>query len=310
MKKYIYTLLITFFAMTGWSQSEDIFTFNLFNQLNFNPAAAGHKEVLDAGAIYRNQWWSGIDGAPKTVNVWGHIPIMQYRSGIGLNIISDNIGLDRIIKIGGQYAYRIKFGGSNVLSMGIGVQVDNARADWSEANNAVAVGDTEIGNGNESKTSFNVGPGVYFKNDKFYVGASIPRLLANSLYVEDTGNFDFSQNVIFLNGGLSIPLNEAGDIELLPNIQTRLNSGSVPFDIDLNLNVLFKDAFMIGAMYRLDDSIDGLIAYQLKNGLRLGLAMDFTTSDLSDATTGSFEIMLGYTFPCETCKEIKNLRYF
>ena len=307
MKKIIYTLLITFLSVAGWSQSEDIFTFNLFNQLNFNPAAAGHKEVLDAGAIYRNQWWSGIPGSPTTINVWGHMPFMKYRSGIGLNIISDNIGLDRILKFSGNYAYRIKFNGSNVLALGIGVQLDNARADWTEANQGVTIGDNQIGGSAESKTSFNVGPGVYFKNDKFYVGASIPRLLANSLYTEDRGNFDFAQNVLFLNGGLSIPFGD--DLELLPNIQTRLNTGEVPFDIDLNVNLMIKQMLLVGAMYRLDDSIDGLIAYQLKNGLRLGFAMDFTTSDLSDATTGSFEIMLGYTFPCETCV-IKNLRYF
>jgi hypothetical protein len=79
--------------------------------------------------------------------------------------------------------------------------------------------------------------------------------------------------------------------------------------MDLNLNVRFLDALMVGAAYRLDDSFDGLVVYQFKNGLRLGLAMDFTVSDLKKATTGSYEIMLGYTFPCEDC-QIKNLRYF
>lgn len=307
MKKLIYTLLITFMATASWSQSEDIFTFNLFNQLNFNPATAGHKEVLDAGAIYRNQWWSGIDGAPKTVNVWGHMPFANYRSGAGLNIISDNIGLDRIIKVGLNYAYRIKFSGSNVLSLGLGAQFDNARADWSQANDGVNQVDNTFANGAETTSSFNFGPGAYFKNDKFYLGVAIPRVLSNSLNKDDD-EYAFSHNTIFFNGGLSVPVGQ--NAELLPNLQARLNnSGPVDFDMDFNLNVMLYDVFMIGAMYRLDDSIDGLIAYQLKNGLRLGFAMDFTTSDLSDATTGSFEVMLGYTFPCETC-EIKNLRYF
>jgi len=77
MKKLIYTLLITFISVSAYSQSEAIYTFNLFNQLNFNPAYAGSKEVLDVGLIYRNQWWSGIDGAPKNLNLYGHMPFCQ-----------------------------------------------------------------------------------------------------------------------------------------------------------------------------------------------------------------------------------------
>lgn len=307
MKKLIYTFLISLFAVSGWSQSEDIFTFNLFNQLNFNPAAAGHKEVLDAGAIYRNQWWSGVEGAPRDVNVWGHMPFANYRSGIGLNIISDNIGLDRILKFGADYAYRIKFSGSNTLALGIGVQLDNARADWGKANDGVDPSDTRFGNDAESETSFNFGPGVYFKNDLFYLGLSIPRVLSNSLSKNDD-DYEFAHNTIFLNGGLSLPVSD--NVDLLPNLQARFNgSQPVPYDMDINLNAMLNDALLLGVMWRLDDSIDGLVAYQLKNGLRIGFAMDFTTSDLSDATTGSFEVMLGYTFPCPDC-EIVNLRYF
>ena len=72
---------------------------------------------------------------------------------------------------------------------------------------------------------------------------------------------------------------------------------------------MFNDALMVGLMYRLEDSVDGLVVYQFDSGLRLGVAVDFTVSELSKATTGSFEVMVGYTFPCEDC-EIVNLRYF
>ncbi len=305
MKKLTYTLLITFITVSAWSQSEQIFTFNLFNQLNFNPAVAGSKEVLDAGLIYRNQWWSGIEGAPRTANLYAHMPFAKNTSGIGLNMIYDKIGLDNIFSIGGNYAYRIRFNNKNTLSLGLGARFENARSDWSEANSAVNAGDPGIGNDVGSKSTFNVGPGVYFYNRRFYLGASIPRMLANSLYT-DRGQFGGDVNTYFFQGGLDLPLSQ--NVDLLPNIQVRYNPNS-PFDLDLNLNVRFYDALMIGAAYRLDDSIDGLVVYQLKNGLRLGLAMDFTLSELNNATTGSFEIMLGYTFPCEDCV-IKNLRYF
>lgn len=305
MKKLIYTLLITLISLSGWSQSEDIFTFNLFNQLNFNPAYAGSKEVLDAGAIYRNQWWSGVDGAPRDVNVWGHMPFANRRNGLGLNIISDNIGMDNIFKFGVDYAYRIQLEGRNVLALGIGAQFETARTDWGETNSFVDPGDPNIGNAADRNSVFNVGPGVYFKNQKFYVGVSVPKLLANSLY-EDRDEFSGSVNTYFLQGGLSLPISY--NVEFLPNAQIRYNPNS-PFDFDLNANVMFNKALLLGLMYRYEDSVDGLVVYQFDSGLKLGVAIDFTVSELSKATTGSFELMVGYTFPCDDC-EIVNLRYF
>ncbi len=305
MKKLLYTLLITFVTASAWAQSEAIYTFNLFNQLNFNPAYAGSKEVLDAGLIYRNQWWSGIDGSPKNINLYGHMPFAKLTSGIGLNILTDKIGLDKVLTVGADYAYRIRFNSNNVLALGIGARIENARSDWDEVNAAVAGNDPRIGDGTESKSTFNVGPGVYFNNRKFYLGASLPRMLANSLYNEKD---EFSQkvNTWFFQGGLTLPLSQ--NVELLPNVQVRYNPNS-PFDFDANLNVMFYDALMVGAMYRYEDAISGLLVYQFKNGFRLGAAIDFTTSALKDATTGSFELMAGYTFPCEDCT-IKSLRYF
>jgi type IX secretion system PorP/SprF family membrane protein len=305
MKKLTYTLLITFITVSGWSQSEDIFTFNLFNQLNFNPAYAGSKEVLDAGAIYRNQWWSGVDGAPRDINLWGHMPFAKRKNGLGLNLISDNIGMDNIFKLGVDYAYRILLPNRNVLALGLGAQFETARTDWSETNAYVSPNDPDIANSATRNSTFNVGPGVYFKNQKFYLGVSIPKLLANSLY-EDRDEFSGKVNTYFLQGGLSLPISST--VEFLPNAQIRYNPNS-PFDFDLNANVMFNDALMLGLMYRYEDSLDGLVVYQFNSGLRLGVAIDFTTSELNNATTGSFEIMVGYTFPCEDCK-IVNLRYF
>lgn len=306
MKKLIYTTIITFITVSAWAQSEAIYTFNLFNQLNFNPAYAGSKEVLDAGLIYRNQWWSGIEGSPKNINLYGHMPIAGNRSGIGINLLTDKIGLDKIFTGCLDYAYRIKFKHDNVLALGLGARFENARSDWNEINTGVNGTDPLFGNGGtEGKSTFNAGPGVYFKNKYFYLGASLPRMLANSLY-QDKDQFDSKVNTWFFQGGLSIPMGLHA--ELLPNAQVRYNPNS-PFDFDANLNVMFYDALMVGAMYRYEDSIDGLVVYQFKSGFRLGVAIDFTTSPLRDVTTGSFELMAGYTFPCADCK-IKSLRYF
>ncbi len=304
MKKLIITNLVLLFTLAAIGQSEQLLTHFMFNQLNFNPASAGSKEVLDVGAIYRNQWWSGVEGSPKNLNAYGHFPFAAYRNGIGFNIISDKIGLDNILSLGLSYAYRIKLKNNFTLALGIGARFENAKSDWSEINGGV-LPDNLLGNIETSENSFNFGPGVYLSNKKFYLGLSIPRLMKNSLYF-DKENFGADVNTYYLQTGFEHKVGP--NVKLLPNAQLRLNPNS-PFDLDINMNVLFFDSFMLGAMYRFEDSIDGLIRYYFKNGLHIGLAMDFTVSELKQATTGSYEIMIGYTFPCDDCT-IKNIRYF
>ncbi len=305
MKKLIYSILFTFLAVAGWSQSEQLFTHYMFNRMNFNPAVAGSKNVLDVGAIYRNQWWSGIDGSPKTLNAYGHMPFAGGSSGIGLNLISDKIGLDKIFSFGANYAYRIKFKNNHRLALGLGARFENAKSDWGKTNEQVDVGDNTIGTDVESKSTFNIGPGVYYNSKKFYLGVSIPRILSNSLY-KDSKEFKGNVNTYYIQGGFEVPLSR--NVSLQPNAQIHYNPHA-PFDFDANLNFEFYRAFLLGINYRYEDSVDGLIGYRFSNGLKLGVALDFTISDLSKATTGSYEIFLGYTFPCEDC-EIKNLRYF
>lgn len=303
MRKIFYSLLLTAFAVQVWGQSEQLFTHYMFNRLNFNPAYAGSKEVLDAGAIYRNQWWSGIEGAPRTLNLYAHMPFANLRNGAGINMIYDKIGIDKVISVGLNYAYRIPIGRAK-LALGLSGRIENAQTDWTQANSAVEIIDPLLAD-IQSVTTFNFGAGAYYTHPNYYLGFSVPRLLRNSFY-DDKDAFSQKVNTYYLQGGLILPVSR--NVEFYPNAQVRLNA-NVPFDFDANLNVLFFDALMLGLNWRYQDSMDGLLMYYFSNGLHIGLAMDFTTSELKSATTGSYEIMVGYTFPCEDCV-IKNLRYF
>ena len=305
MKKIIISLSMLLYTVGLWAQSESLFTHFMWNRLNYNPAYAGAKEVLDAAAIYRNQWWSGVEGHPKTLNVFAHSPFgSDLRNGVGLSLISDDIGMDKTISIGIQYAYRLRLSDKNTLAAGIGPRFETVRRDWTKANLRHPQDVYNTG-AEETLNSFNVGGGLFFTNPNFYIGLSIPRILENSLYY-DENEFEKDVNVYYLQAGVIAPLGESGKVKFYPNLQ--LSYGPhLPFEFDINANFLFVDAIWLGATYRHEDSVDGLIQYQFKNGLRAGLALDFTTSELKRATTGSWEILVGYTVPT---RHIVNLRYF
>ena len=95
-----------------------------------------------------------------------------------------------------------------------------------------------------------------------------------------------------MTGGLVANLTK--NVKFKPAVLLSYNPNA-PFEIDLNANFIFMDAFWIGASYRLGDSFDALFGYQFNPQLRAGVAVDFTLSELNDYTAGGFEIMLQYS---------------
>ena len=296
MKKIFYLCIFCFLAGNTYGQSDVIFTHFMFNKLNYNPAFTGNPEVLDIGAIYRNQWFSGIDGAPKTINIFGHSPLSDGSSALGLSITSDKIGFYETLVISGSYAYRIELSRDSKLAFGLSARVEQNRANWAQAE-GVDPGDILSGAGGETTTTPNFGFGVHYTGKNYYAGLSAPRLLKNGLY-SDLAEFSPRLNSYYAMGGMNFEINK--NVELLPNVLVTYNP-STPFELDLNLNALFIQHIMVGAGYRLDDSFDFLVQYYFNNGIRVGAAMDFTTSALNVRTTGSFEILAGYTLPCKNC---------
>ncbi len=306
MKKIIYTFLAITFSLSAFSQQDPIFTHFMFNKLMFNPAFAGAKDVLDLGGVYRNQWFSNIEGAPETYNLYGHTPISKRRFGLGFSLIYDKIGIYKATELMVPFSVRIKTNKekNHTLSFGLNLTYENFRADFSQLSLLDPV-DNLVGDGVRNDNGLNFGAGVYFDAKKFYAGFSIPRILETSIYSNEA-NFSAKDVTYWGMAGVDLPLSK--NVDFRPNLLVNLNPRA-PFDFSLNANFWFYDALWVGPSYRHEDSIDFLFGYQFKTGIRVGASYDYHTSDLNNVTDGSFEIMVGYTFPCQNCT-IKNLRYF
>ena len=179
--------------------------------------------------------------------------------------------------------------------------------DWRKAD-PIDLIDVSIPGLEEGSTTPNFGIGGYYYTPTYFVGLSVPRLLKNSLFLDREDNTIKRAEALtyYFTGGFVAPL--SANVKLAPTALVTYTPNA-PLDVDFNANVFFLENFMVGASYRLGDSLDGLVGFQFANGLRLGMAVDFTTSDLEKATNGSWEIMLGYTFKCKDCN-VNHLRYF
>lgn len=312
MNRIIYTTAFLLFSLMAMAQNDVQYTNYLFNRLAYNPAYAGSQGMPVINALYRNQWTGGFaDGkAPKTGTINYHSPIQCGRGGIGLGFTSDKAGIFNSNRLDGAYSYKINTSEKGVLSLGLGAQLEFGSADYFRTN-PLDQGDLTIENGNDTynKTRVNFGAGLYYThNDNFYIGLSVPQLLNTSYFrdvsISGDGN-DFHTYYLML--GFATDLSST--VKLVPGAMISFQGQNAPFEFDINANLVFMDKLWVGLNYRLDDSIDGLIQYQLTDKLRAGFAYDFTTSDIKNYSNGSLEFLLSYSFN-NFSKNLSNLRYF
>jgi type IX secretion system PorP/SprF family membrane protein len=109
-----------------------------------------------------------------------------------------------------------------------------------------------------------------------------------------------------LMGGFMTRINQV--VQFKPAMLVRYNPGT-PIELDVNASFLFMNKIWVGASYRLGDSFDAMLQYQFNPQIRAGVAVDLTTSQLSQYSPGSFEVMLEYGLNFEG-KGMNHLRYF
>lgn len=302
MKKYIYISLsfLTLIAFTkiANAQQDPMYTQYMFNALSLNPAYAGSRNVVSATALYRNMW-TGVPGAPETATFTIDAPIKDKKIGLGLQIFNDKLGISNTTGVVASGAYRIRMD-RGTLSFGLQTSVSNFRANYQNVLLDQTGTNTDLAfQDNFSSTLFNVGTGVYYNSDRFYVGLSAPQLINNRL--TNTTTLSKQEIHLFLTTGVVLPL--GADFKLKPSVMLKGVNGA-PLQGDLNATFWIKDVIGIGAQYRTNADVSGLFEIQASPQIRIGYAYDHSVTKLQSFNSGSHEIMLRYEFGFEKDKFI------
>lgn len=308
MKKYIAILFFSLLAGQTMAQQEAMYSQYMFNTLAINPAYAGSRNVTSATALYRSQW-VGIDGAPETLTFTIDAPVNNKKVGLGLQIFSDKIGVTQNTGALASYAYRIRMA-TGTLSFGLQAGYSQYRGAFSTVPlNSSGTSNDVAFQDNVNTGLLNLGTGVYYNSDRFYVGLSAPQLLNNQLSeFKVAGNNTFSGQALhlFLATGYVIPLST--DFDLKPSVLVKGVKGS-PIQADLNANLWIKQVLSIGVQYRTSADVAAMVEVQASPQFRLGYSYDRSTTKLVQFNSGSHEIMLRYEFGFERGKTISP-RYF
>ncbi|MBL7775085.1 MAG: type IX secretion system membrane protein PorP/SprF [Saprospiraceae bacterium] len=302
MKKIVLLLfLVLMVAAAAVAQQEHQYTQFMYNKLPINPAYAGARGVPFVTAIYRNQWM-GFDGAPKSSLASFNSPFLTQRVGVGVTISHNQIGLDRDIAGALAYSYDLISDEDISLRAGIMGSIRSLSVDFSNAQTpdpSGPGGDNSLDPNKISSVFANVGAGLYFTyDDRFYAGFSVPRIYANTIGINDgplPSGFNTAKEYQHFYGMAGAILELSEDINLMPAILTKYVKNA-PFDVDVNLNLEIREKVIAGLSYRAGgngggDSMDLLLFWQAHPQFGVGVAYDFSLSDVKDYTAGSIELL-------------------
>jgi type IX secretion system PorP/SprF family membrane protein len=285
MKKILTTFTFLAFSIAHvHAQHDPIYAQYLNNLVLINPAYAGINDQFSARLQYRTQW-AGIDANPMTANFTSNISFLQNKMGAGVALTHDQLGDIRNTEIAVPVSYKIKFN-DGYVSFGMQGGFVNQSSDLKGLNLRSA---TDVAFSSFSETSFNLGAGVMFKNDRYRFGLSAPRLVPAKFTTVDGTPRELYKQHYYLFGSYIFKINER--LWFRPSALLR-GTPRTPLSIDLNPTVTYREYYSAGIFTRNFKSYGAFVQFMLGN-YHFGYVFELPGTKDSGLRFTSHEVTLG-----------------
>ncbi|MGB0391052.1 MAG: PorP/SprF family type IX secretion system membrane protein [Salibacteraceae bacterium] len=315
MKKFL--VFMGFVGSLGLlqAQQDPQFTVGQYHGLAYqNPAVVGSHDAICATLVGRLQW-VGFGGEPSTFLFTAQTPLEKFGShGLGLTVMSDNLGQENTMVAKFQYAYKLRNigGGPGTLSLGLGLGYISKTlgSDWVASQGTID--DIYIPDNGASEGGFDMDFGIYYKiPKKLSIGLSSTHLSAskfNSTLEDKVLNGDSKQfnyqidRTYYISAQYEQPISSDGAWVLKPGLFVKSDMASSVFSLGALAD--YEEKFFGGLHYRVQDAVALMLGANFQmNGenagggmLKVGYSYDFTTSNIRNFSSGSHELYVRYCF--------------
>lgn len=279
-----------------------------------NPAAIAKTDNIHLRLGGRLQWM-GIENAPRGFVLAANMPfkLINKRWGVGLVAQQESAGLFRNMTVSAQLAYKqpllkgvltaaVQIGYANEQFRGSEVFIPDGD-DYHDSNDQ-AIPTTDV-----SGNALDLGAGVEFTHKYFWVGVGGMHLNAPTIGLgDDNGTsgtigdaeggpsinkyeYQLRRTLYFMAGG-NIPIKNTL-FEVMPSVLVK--SDFTFTGVEVTALMRYKKLFSFGVGYRHDDAVSAIIGAEYK-GFYAGYSYDYPISSISKASSGSHELVLGYSF--------------
>jgi len=287
---------------TGVKAQFDVhFTHYWSLQNYYNPALAGLSGRMNMQISYSMQM-AGYKNAPATMLVAADYALQgQEAHAVQAGMMSDKIGLFNNQRLYGGYAYRIKLWGGK-LSIGVNAGMLTQSFDGSKAE-AEEKNDPAIPSSKVEGQALDVGAGVSYLANNYYVGLASMHLTAPALELGETNEMKVRRTYI-LQGGCNIPLKNPL-LSIQPSVQLLTNLVAWRADMTVRGTYVWDEKkYYAGLTYSPFTSVSILLGAEF-NSFTFGYAYELFTTGVG-IIYGSHDLCMGYVMDLDLGKKGRN----
>ena len=278
MRKLIVLIFIIFAGENIYSQQFPLQSQYQFHYSVINPSIIVENDFTSVRASFRQQWVGFSDNPIATQN------LSMYRgfgkNGLGVNVFNDETG-GAFNKSGLSlsYAHKVIFPDYEVF---FGLSGGFAKVNISNVNDPSIINTEDI----MPDVTF----GAYLKYDNFRLGVSIPGLLNENMEFTSSEDNEIQSNLYTM-----ISYHHKVNDMLTLHPSALLKTTENLSQLDVNLNLKFKNQIWFGASYRQDFGPSVFLGIDFGKLFSM-YSYDISTNDAYSYSNGSHEVSIGYDF--------------
>lgn len=298
MIRIITLVLLSVFFAIGYTQQAPLYNQYHIVPLIYNPSYTGFNDGVDVTLI-RNQKWGNYGEGFNANSLSAGTVLKDNKSGIGISLYNDYVGITSKLNAHLLYSYRIQLGEKMNLRAGVGVGVVDNRIDFSniivtDPNDPIVV--NAIG---DRKTMFDMNIGINFNYADFRIGFSMPQILGSKLvYANSNASYYTLERQLVSNIGYSWYLNKDKGILINPEALLIYSFAGAPLHYSANLMFELEKVAWIGIGYKSSYSVSFNLGINVVKNLKFGLAYDYIINDVATySSKPNAEIIIKYSIP-------------
>jgi type IX secretion system PorP/SprF family membrane protein len=258
---------------------------------NLTPLNPAYSLLDKAGSIntLASKQLIGINGGPTSYLINGNIPIESINSSAGLIVLNDQLAIENETEVNAYFAKAIQVGPEGYLAVSLNAGLRNYIANFSSLDPTDPTFKNDV-----RETKPNVGFGVMYYTDSYYLGLSVPELTINSLGTAGVQNNSNFTNHYYFAAGLITNIDD--DIKFKPATLLSYTSG-IPILADISGTFYLKDILGIGLNYGTDQTMAGILTLNFSQ-FHIGYSYKFNiaSQNLGGVNNATHEVTLSYRF--------------
>lgn len=325
LRRLLLILLLAALAVQASAQTDAQLSQYYEAPAYYNPAAIGLRDSINIRLGSRMQW-VGVDHAPRSFLGLVNMPLKigKRRIALGLNASGESEGLYRHMRVSLQAAYKFRFLKGTMTA---GLQLGFANEQFRGSEVFIPDGDDfheptdeALPRTDVSGNAFDLGAGIHYSHRYFWAGLGMTHLNAPTVTFSDetgaSGSGSSAGSGTAARGEYEFQLRRTLNFMAGSNIQIKntlfevMPSVFVKSDFtftraELTGRLRWKKMFTFGLGYRHDDAVVAILAAEFK-GFYIGYSYDYPVSAISKASSGSHEIIAGYSLRLNLSDKNKN----